>query len=127
MTFTTRDQIEWLHSLVQELEAQDVELPMGDYPYVYDMLETLREDIPEFQTDVQITAPSTVQNPKLVDITGSQPVVLNVMHANMIINITAEGVIMDFFDEDNEGTEADGTVAMTFDEWREFAEWWPLR
>lgn len=36
-------QLEWLHSLVQELENAGVELPMGDYGDVYDIIETVRE------------------------------------------------------------------------------------
>lgn len=40
---SARVNLDWLHSLVQELEAQGVELPMGDYGTVYAILETLRD------------------------------------------------------------------------------------
>lgn len=39
--------INWLHSLFQELENNKVELPMGDYPLVYEMLEAIRWDLGE--------------------------------------------------------------------------------
>ena len=39
------DHIEWLHCLVQELEGSQVKLPMGDYGDVYNILETLRDEI----------------------------------------------------------------------------------
>ena len=41
----TEDEINWLHSLFQELESQGVQLPMGDYLYVYTILENERERI----------------------------------------------------------------------------------
>jgi hypothetical protein len=41
----TEDEINWLHSLFQELESQEVQLPMGDYLYVYRILENAREAI----------------------------------------------------------------------------------
>jgi hypothetical protein len=115
---TNRDKIEWLHSLIQELEGLDVELPMGDYMEVYEIIETLRDDIPEYQATL-----TSVQDPQLVDVTGSQPIVLNVMHANMVINISGEGLVMDFFDDGNDDVEPDATLGMTFDEWREYADW----
>jgi hypothetical protein len=36
-------QLEWLHSLMQELEGAGVELPMGDYGDVYRIIEEARE------------------------------------------------------------------------------------
>jgi hypothetical protein len=41
---TVQDRLNWIHSLFQELETQGVELPMGDYNYVYDMIETIRDN-----------------------------------------------------------------------------------
>lgn len=35
--------LDWLHSLLQELEDQGVELPMGDYTVAYDAAETARD------------------------------------------------------------------------------------
>jgi hypothetical protein len=35
--------LDWLHSLFQELEDQGVELPMGDYHYVYGLIENIRD------------------------------------------------------------------------------------
>jgi len=43
----TTDQIEWLHCMMQELEASGVALPMGDYAEVYEILEAVREDLDE--------------------------------------------------------------------------------
>lgn len=40
----TEDELNWLHSLFQELESQGVELPMGDYLYVYTILEKARDE-----------------------------------------------------------------------------------
>jgi hypothetical protein len=36
--------IDFIHSLFQELENNKIELPMGTYAMVYDILEDLRED-----------------------------------------------------------------------------------
>ena len=35
--------LNWLRSLIQELHDDNVELPMGDYDIVYDMIEDVRE------------------------------------------------------------------------------------
>lgn len=35
--------LDWLHSLIQELEHQGIELPMGDYNEVYGIIEDVRE------------------------------------------------------------------------------------
>lgn len=35
--------LDWLHSLFQELEMTDVVLPMGDYHYVYWLIESIRD------------------------------------------------------------------------------------
>jgi len=39
----TVESLNWLHSLVQELENNRVELPMGDYTSVYWIIESVRE------------------------------------------------------------------------------------
>lgn len=35
--------LDWLHSLFQELEDMHLELPMGDYHYVYWLIESIRD------------------------------------------------------------------------------------
>lgn len=40
-----RIKLDWLHSLMQELEAAGVELPMGDWTEVYDVIEEARDEI----------------------------------------------------------------------------------
>jgi hypothetical protein len=35
-------ELEWLHCLFQELENMGVVLPIGDYMYVYSLLEEMR-------------------------------------------------------------------------------------
>jgi hypothetical protein len=45
----TADQIEWLHCLIQELEAAGVVLPMGDYGTVYEVIENIREDVADYE------------------------------------------------------------------------------
>lgn len=37
------ENLNWLRSLIQELHDDNVELPMGDYDIVYDMIEDVRE------------------------------------------------------------------------------------
>lgn len=112
------ERIEWLHCLMQEMEDAGVELPMGDYGDVYDIIETARD------TSLAPTEPFTptiVQDPKLVDVSGQQTVAINVMHANIVIGVTSEGIIMDFWDDESDG-EPHATVGMTFEEWRDFAD-----
>jgi hypothetical protein len=110
-------QIDWLHSLMQELENTGIDLPMGDFGVVYDILEGLRDDVPYAPEPLTL---HTVTDPARVEFTGQQPLSIDVVPAHMVVNITAEGVIMDFFDDN---TEPDATLAMTFDEWREYADW----
>jgi hypothetical protein len=38
------NELEWLHALFQELENAGVELPMGDYEYVYGIIEEMRDN-----------------------------------------------------------------------------------
>ena len=40
-------ELEWLHALFQGLENMGVELPMGDYTYVYSLLEEMRGEAEE--------------------------------------------------------------------------------
>lgn len=40
---TLSERLDWLHSLIQELENADVELPMGDFLGVYEIIEDARE------------------------------------------------------------------------------------
>lgn len=43
MTEEIIDSLNWLHCLFQELHANNVELPLGDYDSVYYLIETLRD------------------------------------------------------------------------------------
>lgn len=40
--------VSWLHCLFQELENNKVELPMGTYAFVYELLESIRWDLGEY-------------------------------------------------------------------------------
>ena len=40
----TTEKINYLHSLFQEMEDQNINLPMGNYNLVYDILEDIRFD-----------------------------------------------------------------------------------
>lgn len=39
--------IDYIHSLFQEMEDMYIDLPMGDYNLIYDMLESVREELLE--------------------------------------------------------------------------------
>lgn len=41
------DGVEFIHCLFQELEDQNIRLPMGDYTMIYDILEGIREELNE--------------------------------------------------------------------------------
>jgi hypothetical protein len=45
------EHVDWLHSLMQELENNDIELPIGDYYSVYEVLESLREHLLNTEID----------------------------------------------------------------------------
>jgi hypothetical protein len=64
---------------------------------------------------------NTVTNPTVVDINGGNSTTIVLNDENIVINITSEGIIIDFFDGDHDG-EADGTIGRTFDEWRSVAQ-----
>lgn len=38
------EKINFIHCLFQELETMKIDLPMGDYSLIYDMLEDIRDD-----------------------------------------------------------------------------------
>lgn len=63
---------------------------------------------------------TTVENPDTVDINGGKNTLLILNDENIVINITSEGIIMDFWWDDSDG-DPHATVGMTFDEWRDFA------
>lgn len=63
-----------------------------------------------------------VDNPELVDLGVGRSTTINVLSGDILIHITGEGIIMDFFNEGNEDTEPDATIGMTFDEWRDLAD-----
>jgi hypothetical protein len=46
---TSIEQIEFVHSLIQELENKGVELPMGDYNLIYDYIEGARDILMEYE------------------------------------------------------------------------------
>lgn len=39
------ESLNWLHSLIQELEREGVTLPMGDYNYAYGLIENVRDNL----------------------------------------------------------------------------------
>lgn len=117
------DQIEWLHSLMQELENSGVELPMGDYAEVYDIIEGVREEVDKPSDPY---TPLSVQDPMLVDATGSQPITVNVIPGNMAVDVSRERLALRFWWDDSDG-DPHAVIDMTYDEWREFAEWMPHR
>ena len=47
---TISESLNWLHSLMQELEDANVELPMGDFNDVYGIIEDAREAIEQKET-----------------------------------------------------------------------------
>jgi hypothetical protein len=46
---TSIEQINFVHSLIQELESSGVVLPMGDYSLVYDYIEGARDILTEYE------------------------------------------------------------------------------
>jgi hypothetical protein len=46
---TSIEQINFVHSLIQELESSCVVLPMGDYSLVYDYIEGARDILTEYE------------------------------------------------------------------------------
>lgn len=120
----TSDQIEWLHSLMQELEDTGAALPMGDYAEVYEIIEAVREEVET--PPAEPYTPRSVQDPMLVDVTGQQTVTINVIPGNMVVNVNGQSLIMDFWDDDSDG-DPHARIVMTLAEWREFAEWMPER
>ena len=39
------ESLNWLHSLIQELELEGVTLPMGDYNYAFGLIEDVRDNL----------------------------------------------------------------------------------
>jgi len=50
---TSIEQINFVHSLIQELESSGVVLPMGDYSLVYDYIEGARDILAEYEEAVE--------------------------------------------------------------------------
>jgi len=50
---TSIEQIEFVHSLIQELENNGVELPMGDYNLIYDYIEGARDILMEYEETME--------------------------------------------------------------------------
>lgn len=50
---TSIEQIEFVHSLIQELENKGVELPMGDYNLIYDYIEGARAILMEYEETME--------------------------------------------------------------------------
>ena len=63
----------------------------------------------------------SAENPSVVDVNGGNSTTIVLNDENIVMNITSEGIIIDFFDGDHDG-EPDGTIGMTFDEWRSMAQ-----
>lgn len=40
-----KESLNWLHSLLQELEREGVTLPMGDYNYAFGLIEDVRDNL----------------------------------------------------------------------------------
>lgn len=47
------EKLNYIHCVFQELEAQGIPLPMGDYSLMYDMLEDIRDDF-EFERIINL-------------------------------------------------------------------------
>lgn len=62
----------------------------------------------------------SVENPSIVDVNGGHSTVVVLNDENIVINLTSEGIILDFWLDDSDG-EPHATIGMTFDEWRDFA------
>lgn len=69
---------------------------------------------------------TTCADPSLVDTTGRRDVTINVMQANMVVNITRAGIQMDFWNDDSDGEPHD-SITLTFAEWQAIAKTHPLR
>jgi hypothetical protein len=50
---TSIEQIEFVHSLIQELENKGIELPMGDYNLIYDYIEGARDILMEYEETME--------------------------------------------------------------------------
>lgn len=50
---TSIEQLNFVHSMVQELEGLHVVLPMGDYHLIYDYIEGAREILMEFEEELE--------------------------------------------------------------------------
>lgn len=62
----------------------------------------------------------SIENPTLVDVNGGNTTTIVVNDENIVITVTAEGIILDFWHDDSDADAAD-TMCMTFDEWRDHA------
>lgn len=63
----------------------------------------------------------TIENPTMVDINGGNDTTIVLNDENIVLRITSEGIIMDFWSDDSDG-DPHGTIGMTFDEWRSLAK-----
>lgn len=50
---TSIEQLDFVHSLIQELETLNTQLPMGDYHLIYDYIEGAREILIEFEEELE--------------------------------------------------------------------------
>lgn len=57
----------------------------------------------------------------LIDTNINSTTTIVVNNEDIVLNITTEGIIIDFWDDPDNDGEADRTICMTFDEWRTFA------
>ena len=62
----------------------------------------------------------SIENPQLVDVNGGNNTTIVLNDENIVINITSEGIIIDFWDDDSDG-DPHLTIGRTFDEWRAIA------
>jgi len=107
--------------MLLELEASEAVLPTSRYSDVLEILESTKEILDTDTAKPHATAErgGFVTDPHFVNLTEANTVVLNVSSENIIIQITNEGVILDFYDGGRGNDPL--TIGMTFDEWRDTA------
>lgn len=62
----------------------------------------------------------SVENPDIVDVNSGKYATIVLNDENIVINVTSEGIILDFWLDGSDG-DPHGTIGMTFEEWRTFA------
>lgn len=111
-----------IHDMLLELEASEAGLPTSRYSDLLETLESAKEIL-----EIDLAKPHTtaerggfITDPHFVNLTGANTVILNVSSENIIVQITNEGIILDFYG-DGRGNDP-LTIGMTFGEWRDTAQ-----